>query len=110
MEKSNCPKYRLMCLLFLVNTIYGLASPFLPQVLEEKGVTSTWTGIIFASWAFSMVFTAPIVGKMLHKTGHAKMFVFGVSLMSSCCLCFGLIEKIESTASIIATSISLRML
>jgi hypothetical protein len=41
----------LMAMLFMTNTIYGLASPFLPILLVDAGVDSTWIGLIFAMYA-----------------------------------------------------------
>jgi hypothetical protein len=45
--------FMLMATLFMTNTIYGLASPFLPTRLEEAGVNPAWTGLIFAMYAIA---------------------------------------------------------
>ena len=38
----------ILCATFLANINYGLAAPFLPQLLEGKGIQQAWTGLIFA--------------------------------------------------------------
>ena len=52
----------LLLVLFLSNTIYGLGSPFLPQVFVEKGISHTWTGVIFSSYAVATIFTSLFIG------------------------------------------------
>ena len=110
MAVTSCAKHKLMIILFLTNTIYGLASPFLPTVLQEKGISSTWTGVIFASYAISMAIASPIVGKQLEKTGHSKMLFAGIILMTTACLCFSLVDVFKSEALTIVVSIILRLI
>ena len=60
----------MLCSTFLANTLYGLAAPFLPSLLEAKGVQSVWTGIIFASYAIAMIFMSLVAGKIVDRIGH----------------------------------------
>ena len=68
--------------IFLSNTIYGLAAPFLPKLLEDKEIAQSWTGIIFASYAVSQVCFALICGKIVDGCGHKKIMVIGAFGMS----------------------------
>ena len=80
---------------FISNTIYGLASPFLPTVLELKEVSSVWTGIIFSAYAIAATIVAILTGSLLDKIGHSKVITFGAFLMSCSIIAFGFIEDIE---------------
>ena len=98
----------ILCTVFLSNTIYGLAAPFLPALLAEKGIASTWTGVIFAAYAVSMVFVSLAVGKVLDRIGHAKIMAFGALLMALSIASFSSAIYIESNAAIIAVAVLLR--
>lgn len=95
---------------FLSNTIYGLASPFLPTLLEEVGVASLWTGIIFASYAVAMSIVSPIVGKVLNKVSHSKVMAMGCFLMALSCASFGFVKYVDGKKWIITSAIALRIL
>eukprot|EP00353_Schmidingerella_taraikaensis_P006822 CAMPEP_0185568234 /NCGR_PEP_ID=MMETSP0434-20130131/1255_1 /TAXON_ID=626734 ORGANISM="Favella taraikaensis, Strain Fe Narragansett Bay" /NCGR_SAMPLE_ID=MMETSP0434 /ASSEMBLY_ACC=CAM_ASM_000379 /LENGTH=67 /DNA_ID=CAMNT_0028182679 /DNA_START=119 /DNA_END=318 /DNA_ORIENTATION=+ len=62
--------------------MYGLAAPFLPALLEERGVASTWTGLIFGIYAISMVVFSLITGKIVDKVGHNKIMAIGTFVMA----------------------------
>ena len=102
-----------ICLLaftiLISNSIYGLASPFLPTVLEEKEITSVWTGVIFSSYAVATIFTSLVVGKIIDSIGHNRIIMFGCFLMAVSIGCFGLIEGIVQNEQVIAISILLRL-
>ena len=98
-------------ILFLSNTIYGLASPFLPTILDDLGIDSLWTGIIFGSYAIAAAIVSPIAGSIIDKCGHAKMLSLGTILMSIACTSFGLAEYLEgNNTAIIVAAICLRVL
>ena len=99
----------LFLLLFISNTIYGLASPFLPTFFDDRGISSTWTGLIFSAYAIAMTIISLLAGKCLDRIGHRKIMLFGALLMSASIVSFGLIERIESNETLIAVSILLRM-
>ena len=96
--------------IFLSNSIYGLASPFLPVVLDEVGVSETWTGLIFASYAIAGTIVSPIVGKVMDKVGHKKIMAAGSLLMSLACTSFGFVEYIHNNTIIIICGILIRFL
>ena len=92
------------------NVIYGLASPFLPNLLEQKGIASTWTGIIFAVYAVALTIVSIVVGQFLDRLGHAKVMTAGCVLMSLSCGSFGLVKYVDGKQAIIACAIILRIL
>ena len=96
--------------IFLSNTIYGLASPFLPVVLEEVGVSTTWTGLIFASYAIAGTIVSPIIGAVIDKVGHKKIMATGSILMSAACISFGFVKYIHNNTFIVLCGVLLRLL
>ena len=92
------------------NIIYGLASPFLPTVLEEKDINNVWTGIIFAAYAVSATFTSIITGKVIGKFGHNRIMTLGAFLMAGAIASFGFIEEIDEAEYVIILSVCLRLL
>ena len=105
------PAKLIICIiLFLSNSIYGLASPFLPTLLDELGVASTWTGVIFAIYAVAGAITSPIVGAVIDSCGHAKLLAFGTILMAIACTCFGFGKYIDdSNTNVIIMAICVRI-
>ena len=96
--------------LTLSNVIYGLAAPFLPNLIEEGGIESTWTGIIFAVFAVALTIVSLIVGQFLDRIGHTKVMTAGCILMSLACASFGLLIYIDDKQTFIIAAIVLRTL
>ena len=99
----------ILTVLFLANSIYGLASPFLPKLLEERGIAESWTGVIFASYAIAYTIMAPIIGGVVDKFGHNRILTAGILLMSASITAFGTTIYLDSNTGLIGTSIALRM-
>ena len=95
--------------LFFSNTIYGLASPFLPKIIEAKEIASVWTGVIFAIFAVASIISSLLVGKILDQVGHNRVIMIGSFIMSTCIACFGLVDGIEQSQYVIIVSIVLRI-
>ena len=104
---------RAICLILLSSllsaTIYGLASPFLPQTLEEKSVDTVWTGIIFSSMAVATILTSLFCGRIIDRIGHNRVIFFGCILMAGSIASFGLIEGMSNKRYIIGLAIVLRV-
>ena len=98
----------IVLIVFLANTIYGLASPFLPPLLEERGIDTSWTGLIFASYAIGVTLSAPIVGTVIEKFGHRKIMATGVLLMAACCGTISMAKYLDSNGAIIGAGVALR--
>ena len=105
----DCSLCIILLTTFLSNTIYGLAAPFLPQLLEEKGIDPTWTGLIFASYAIATIFVSLIAGKIVDKISHAWVMFAGTLLMSGSIAAFSCAFSLEENWEIIAVSIGLRL-
>ena len=98
----------IVLIVFLANTLYGLASPFLPPLLEERGIASSWTGLIFASYAIGVTIVAPIVGQVIDKFGHKKIMAAGIILMAVCCCTISMAKYVDSNKALIGSGIALR--
>ena len=109
MDMFDRSLYLLVLALFVSNTIYGLASPFLPTVMEDKNISSVWTGVIFAAFAVASTFTSLVVGKILDRIGHNRVIMFGCLLMAVCITAFGFIEDLNQAEYVIILSILLRL-
>ena len=104
---------RNICIILLTvllsNTIYGLAAPFLPQLLDDKGVPSSYTGVIFAVYSISMIVVSLVAGVIVDKCGHARLMAFGSILMSVSIAAFSTAIYLDSNWSIICLAIVLRI-
>ena len=95
---------------FLANNIYGIASPFLPVILEEVGISSTWIGLIFASYAIAGTIVSIFIGGVLDKIGHKQVMATGCLLMAAACVAFGLCKYLDDNKIIIICGVILRAL
>ena len=107
-----CDSQLLIVLLtiFFSNTIYGLAAPFLPTVMEERGVDTTWTGLIFAMYAIAVILVSLVAGKTIDYFGHSRIIAFGSLLMAASIVGFGMVDKLHSQGLLIGVSLLLRAL
>jgi len=60
----------ILVVLFLDNTSYGMAVPFLPILISKRGISSIWTGLVFSSFSIAYTIVSPFVGAILDKVGH----------------------------------------
>ncbi len=84
----------ILLMLFVSNTIYGLACPFMPKFFKDRGIESTWMGVIFAAYAAASTISALISGQFLDRIGHSRFILVGALVMSASIVTFGLIVKI----------------
>ena len=99
----------ILLVLLLSSMIYGLASPILPKIIQSKGITLSWTGVIFAAYVISYMLMAPIISANIDSFGHAKVMASGVLLMALSITSFGLINIIDTNSIIISFAIVLRL-
>lgn len=100
--------YFLIVVLMMTNMIYGLASPFLPTLLDDSGIKETWTGIIFAIYAIAVMIASLFVGKLIDKVGYRNMVSAGVIIMSASICGFGLVYRVTDKTVIIVSFLLLR--
>ena len=61
----NCTFIVLILIMVISNSFYALAAPFLPPVLEEKGVHAGYVGVVFAAFSIATVIFSPIVAQCI---------------------------------------------
>lgn len=49
---------------------YPLASPFLPGILEARGIPTWVIGLIFSSMTMTMFVVSPFIGPRIHILGY----------------------------------------
>ena len=98
----------LLLAIFLSNISYSLSMPFLPIILEDRGISSTWTGIIFAIFSVATTFTSLIIGKVVDKIGHRTVIISSLILLAVSVFAFGFIIRLNSNFLLILVSSTLR--
>ena len=102
----------ILVILFLSNSIYGLASAFLPTLASDLGIASSWTGLIFATYSIAMTIVSFIVGNIVDRVGHSVIIAAGAQLMAYSTAAFGLLVYIDKDHNwlVILSAIILRFL
>jgi len=100
----------LYTIIILTNSVYSLASLFLPSVYKDKAVAGVWVGLVFSMYSISVVLVSPIVGKVVSRTGFANLIAIGLVLMGISIIPVGFLPDIESENASIALGIFLRAL
>ena len=95
---------------FLVNTMLGLAAPFLPALLDEKGVSASWTGLIFGIYPVSGFTFSLITGMCVDKVGHNRVMSLGAIIMTIAVFSFAAAIEFNDTTIVIAYSLLLRII
>ncbi len=68
---------------------YSLMGPLFPWVATDKGVNFTIQGLIFASYAFTSIISAPVVKNIMPYMEVKHFFMFGVLFTSIGVISFG---------------------
>jgi len=66
-------------------------------------------GYIFAIYSVAVIFGSPLVGNMMKKFGRRNPIQFGMLLMGSAFITFGLMELIENTKIFLAFALLNRL-
>ena len=98
----------LFTVIVCTNSVYALASLFLPQVLASKNIPGFWVGLVFAIYAIAVVFASPIIGKVLNKTGFPNLIAIGLVMMSCSIVPIGFLMEIQNDLTTLAVCILLR--
>ena len=64
----------LYSIIVCTNSVYSLASLFLPTVFKEKDIPGFWTGLVFSMYSIAVVIVSPFVGTMINKVGLRKYY------------------------------------
>lgn len=72
-------KILLLCILNALSSMgYSLVAPLFPDKAQELNISKLMTGIIMASFAFSISVTVPFAPNILHKFGRKNLFYFSI--------------------------------
>ena len=99
-----------ICLMaFLDFTGYGLPITLYPAIALERGLTSTWTGVVFGLFPFGGFFTSCLAGKMMrYYKKENLLLIFLVGTCSSKFL-FGCVYYIDDSTTFLLVSIVSRL-
>ena len=90
------------------NSVYSLASLFLPIVFAEKDIPGFWVGLVFAMYSIAAMIISPVVGKIIHKIGSSNLIAVGLVLMGFSIIPIGYLTQIENDSSTLAVALLLR--
>jgi len=94
---------------FVIFCTYPLPSPFLPGVLEKRGVDATMTGIIFSIMTASMFVLSPFVSYPSRWFGRKAVFTAGLLIEAAGIVGFGFIDRLEGN-TLIGVAVTLRII
>ena len=92
------------------NSVYALASLFLPTVFEEKDIPGFWVGMVFSMYSIAVVLVSPYIGTVVSKVGFANLLAIGLVTMGASIVPIGFLNKIENDYWTLAVGIFLRAL
>ena len=99
----------LLCMIVVcTNSVYALASLFLPIVFKEKEIAGFWVGLIFAMYSIAGMIISPVIGTILHKMGSSNFIAFGLVLMGLSIIPISYLVKIESDTGAVVFALFLR--
>ena len=79
------------------------------QEAEKKGASATEYGLVFGIFELTVFIASPILGKNLSRFGAKKVFNIGILTTGTCCILFGLLDKIEDGRAFIGLSFIVRV-
>lgn len=92
------------------NSVYSLASIFLPKIFEEKEIPGFWVGLIFSMYSIASVISSPFIGTLITKCGFANLIAFGLTAMGASIIPFAFIKGIENDTTSLVLGLLLRTL
>ena len=92
------------------NSVYSLASLFLPTVFKEKSIPGFWVGLVFSMYSIAVVLVSPFIGTALSKVGFANLIAIGLVLMGISIIPVGFLKEIENDSWTLVLGILLRAL
>ena len=74
---------------FSAFTVYSIITPFFPTEMVRKGGNATYASWVVSCYQISILFMAPVFGKLVSVLGSRIMLLTGMCTLSLCCLFFG---------------------
>ena len=100
----------LYTVIICINSVYSLASLFLPKVFEDKKIEGFYVGIVFSMYSIACVVISPIIGKIIKRVGFANLVAIGLVMMGISIAPIGYLKNIESKNTTLLLAILLRAL
>ena len=100
----------LYSIIVCTNSVYSLASLFLPTVFKEKDIPGFWTCLVFSMYSIAVVIVSPFVGTMINKVGFANIIAIGLVLMGAAIIPIGHFNDIGDDWTTLGVGIFLRAL
>lgn len=109
---ATCDATQLLLYTIIVfsNSVYSLASLFLPSVFMAKDISGFWVGIVFAMYSIAVITVSPFVGKVLDKIGTPNLLAMGLVGMGLSIIPLGFLQHVESKKISIGVTLMLRFL
>ena len=103
--EKNFPRNHIFLSNYLANSNFAIN--FTKQkisILAEKmcffdffiSATATEYGLVFGIFELTVFIVSPIIGKNLSKYGAKRVFNIGILTTGTCCILFGLLDKINN--------------
>jgi len=87
----------------------SLQAPFFPSEAERKGATPTEYGLVFGIFELTVFIVSPFYGSFLVRIGPKFMLQTGIFLMATCCILFGLLDKVPTTGAFLTFAFLIRI-
>lgn len=100
-----------ICLMvFLDFQSYGLPITFYPQIAEQRGLNSTWCGVVLGLFSFGGFFTSCLVGKVMRFYKKKTLLTFLLIVTCFSKFLFGVVYYIEDPVFFLIMSIVCRLI
>ena len=117
--KNHRKRYTTRQLLVIFTYIYGnfflaacvsLQAPFFPREAENKGATPTEYGLVFGAYELAIIFTSPLVGKLVGQSSPKLWIQFGLLLTGLMTILFGFLDQVPSGKCFVILAFAIRIL
>lgn len=100
-----------ICLMvFLDFQAFGLPTTFYPQIAEQRGLNSTWCGVVLGLFSFGGFFTSCFVGKVMRFYQKKTILIFLLCVTCFSKFVFGFVYYIEDPTFFLLVSIFSRLI
>eukprot|EP00092_Neocalanus_flemingeri_P083793 GFUD01105183.1.p1 GENE.GFUD01105183.1~~GFUD01105183.1.p1 ORF type:complete len:470 (+),score=83.07 GFUD01105183.1:287-1696(+) len=93
---------------FLAGCTLSILAPFYSKEAEERGLSITASGTVFAAVFVLQIIFTPLFGKYIQVIGSTKLFIFGVITSGVTNILFGFLPAIKSGPVFLGASLAMR--
>ena len=107
-----CDATLLMIYIIIVcsNSVYALASLFLPKVFLGKNIPGFWSGLVFSMYSIVVVLISPFIGTLVTRCGYKNLLAVGLVAMGISIIPIGFLMRIENDVGTLGLGLMLRAL